>query len=220
MTVKRVCPYPVGSIHFAVDSNDPATIWPGISWERIQDCVLMAAGATYAAGTSGGSATHTLTADEMPSHKHSVGAHSHGLNSHVHSVGAHSHGLNSHTHSYSTPNGTGSTALGPEQVHGNVWRTDKFTGVTLDTNFQAGNTYGGRSAPGKAGSGHTHTTNTTSASTGAASGSTANSAAFNSGAASGSTANSAAFDSGATGGGKAFQTFPPYLTVNVWKRVA
>ena len=77
MTVKRVCPYPVGSIHLAVDSTDPATIWPGTSWERIQDTMLMAAGTAYAAGTSGGAASHALTTGELPAHKHTVPAHGH-----------------------------------------------------------------------------------------------------------------------------------------------
>ena len=62
--------YPVGSIYMSVSNNSPATIFGG-TWERIQDTFLLAAGSTYAAGSTGGEATHTLTKDEMPSHDHS-----------------------------------------------------------------------------------------------------------------------------------------------------
>lgn len=96
--------YPVGSIYTSTDSTSPASRFGG-TWERIQDRFLLTAGSTYAAGNTGGSATHTLTVAELPAHAHSVGAHSHGLNSHTHSVGAHSHGLNSHTHSMAHTHG-------------------------------------------------------------------------------------------------------------------
>jgi microcystin-dependent protein len=42
----------------------------GGTWERIQDRFLLAAGNTYAAGTTGGEAEHTLTIAEMPKHNH------------------------------------------------------------------------------------------------------------------------------------------------------
>lgn len=42
----------------------------GGTWERIKDTFLLASGTFYAAGISGGEATHTLTVSEMPSHTH------------------------------------------------------------------------------------------------------------------------------------------------------
>lgn len=42
----------------------------GGSWERVQDVFPLFAGTNYAAGSTGGEATHTLTVDEMPSHNH------------------------------------------------------------------------------------------------------------------------------------------------------
>ena len=95
--------YPIGSIYMSVNNTNPGTLFGGV-WTQIQDTFLLCAGATYAAGSTGGTATVTLTATEMPSHNHSVGAHAHGLNSHTHSVGAHAHGLNSHTHTYDKAN--------------------------------------------------------------------------------------------------------------------
>ena len=61
--------YPVGSIYMSVNSTSPATLFSG-SWQRIQDRFLLCAGSTYAAGSTGGEATHKLTIDEMPSHSH------------------------------------------------------------------------------------------------------------------------------------------------------
>ena len=63
--------YPVGSIYMSVSSTSPRTLFGG-TWERIQDKFLLAAGSSYAAGATGGEATHTLTKNEMPAHDHSV----------------------------------------------------------------------------------------------------------------------------------------------------
>ncbi len=64
-------PYPVGSIYLSVNDTNPSTYFGG-TWERIQDTFLLAAGSTYAAGTTGGEATHELTVNEMPEHWHTL----------------------------------------------------------------------------------------------------------------------------------------------------
>lgn len=63
--------YPVGSIYMSVDSTSPATLFGG-TWAQIKDTFLLAAGNTYTAGNTGGSATHTLSIEEMPSHSHQI----------------------------------------------------------------------------------------------------------------------------------------------------
>lgn len=63
--------YPVGSIYLSVASASPATLFGG-TWERLKDRFLLAAGDAYAAGAAGGEATHTLMANEMPSHTHGL----------------------------------------------------------------------------------------------------------------------------------------------------
>ena len=64
--------HPVGTIYETTDGNfDPATAWGG-TWERIKDRFLLAAGTAYAGGSTGGEATHKLTAQEMPSHTHTM----------------------------------------------------------------------------------------------------------------------------------------------------
>lgn len=67
--------YPVGSIYMSTNNVSPQTFFGG-TWERIQDRFLLAAGSTYAAGGTGGAATHTLTVSEMPNHYHVIGTES------------------------------------------------------------------------------------------------------------------------------------------------
>ena len=63
--------YPVGSIYMSTVNVNPATLFGG-TWEQLEDRFLLGAGTTYAAGATGGEATHTLTVDEMPSHRHDI----------------------------------------------------------------------------------------------------------------------------------------------------
>lgn len=63
--------YPIGSIYINVNNVNPGNLIGG-TWERIQDTFLLAAGSTYAGGSTGGEAEHTLTVDEMPSHRHHI----------------------------------------------------------------------------------------------------------------------------------------------------
>lgn len=50
--------YPVGAIYMSVNSTSPATLFGG-TWVQIKDTFLLAAGTTYSAGATGGSATNT-----------------------------------------------------------------------------------------------------------------------------------------------------------------
>lgn len=51
------------------DPTSPASFIGG-TWEQVKDSFILAAGDTYAAGSTGGEAEHTLTESEMPKHKH------------------------------------------------------------------------------------------------------------------------------------------------------
>jgi len=63
--------YPVGSIYMSVNSTSPASLFGG-TWQQLKDRFLLGAGDTYTAGDTGGEATHTLTASEMPQHNHEL----------------------------------------------------------------------------------------------------------------------------------------------------
>lgn len=61
--------YPVGSIYMSVNAISPDNLFGG-TWEQIQGRFLLGASSSYAAGSTGGEATHKLTINEMPSHRH------------------------------------------------------------------------------------------------------------------------------------------------------
>lgn len=63
--------YPVGAIYLSVTDVNPASLFGG-TWERIGGRFLLGADSTYAAGSTGGEAAHTLTVDEMPRHNHEI----------------------------------------------------------------------------------------------------------------------------------------------------
>ena len=57
--------YPVGSLYTSSNPTSPAEIMGGV-WVQIKDRFILAAGDTYAAGSTGGEAEHTLTENELP----------------------------------------------------------------------------------------------------------------------------------------------------------
>ncbi len=68
----KLAAYPVGSIYCSIDSTDPGTLFGG-TWVAIgAGRALVAAGGGFAVGSEGGSDTHTLTVEEMPSHAHTA----------------------------------------------------------------------------------------------------------------------------------------------------
>ena len=123
--------YPVGSIYMSAVNVSPASFLGG-TWQAIeQGRMLMAAGSSWQAGTTGGAAYHALTVQEMPAHDHSAtetaaGGHTHGASTgsagaHAHSgstnnAGNHYHtgttnGAGSHSHTRGSMNITGSQAF-------------------------------------------------------------------------------------------------------------
>lgn len=59
--------HPIGSLYYSAESTEPSELFGG-TWEQIKDTFILAAGDTYAAGSTGGEATHTLAENEMPNH--------------------------------------------------------------------------------------------------------------------------------------------------------
>lgn len=90
--------YPVGAIYCSTVSTNPNELFGFGTWEYIeQGRVLLSQGAKYSAGTTGGAETHTLTVQEMPSHKHSGTTGDSGTHTHAgvaNEAGEHTHSAN------------------------------------------------------------------------------------------------------------------------------
>lgn len=125
-------------------SNDPTSpaSFIGGTWERVEGKFIMGASSAYPVGTTGGSATHTQTVAEMPSHNHSGSTGSAGSHSHSGSTG----GAGGHNHTVSAM-----TAIA------------KYSFASSDENKSAGQ-YGKAGTPTTSWVGdHTHTVSISSA---------------------------------------------------------
>ena len=87
--------YPIGSIYCSYGSTSPATLFGFGSWAKIEGRFLLGANATYGLGSTGGSATVTLTVNQIPAHNHSASTASAG--SHTHTASTASAGAHTHT---------------------------------------------------------------------------------------------------------------------------
>lgn len=144
--------YPVGAIYMSASSTSPAVLFGG-TWEQIQEKFLLAAGSTHTAGSTGGAFSKTisvsgtsgdtaLTAEQIPSHAHTIPA----LNGSAAEGGA-------HTHTYFV---TGFTQSNAEEGTAGSVSDEVWTG------YQTGNQDGSGLPEGA----HTHTVTTEASNTG------------------------------------------------------
>ena len=85
--------YPIGSIYMSVNGTNPSTLFGG-TWEQIKDKFLLCSGDVYANASTGGSASVSLTTNNLPSHTHAGTTSSDGLHTHtgtINSAGEHKH---------------------------------------------------------------------------------------------------------------------------------
>lgn len=64
--------FPVGYVLILYSLADPNNVYPGTTWERIENAFLWAMEAGSSIGQMGGEKTHTLTKNEMPQHSHDL----------------------------------------------------------------------------------------------------------------------------------------------------
>ena len=220
--------YPVGSIYMSAVNVSPASFLGG-TWQAIeQGRMLMAAGSSWQAGTTGGAAYHTLTVAEMPAHDHSAtetaaGAHAHGAS--TASAGAHSHSgstnnAGDHAHTRGSMNITGAfwnLGSAPQGTNGAIymggaptnpaWIDAHVRTTSGDSiNFDASRSWTGWTSTN---GNHSHWLSISSA--GAHTHSVAIAAAG---------AHTHAITIGKTGSGAAFSILPPYVAVYMWRRTA
>ena len=84
--------YPVGSYYMSSNSTSPAVLFGG-TWTQITNRFIFAAGSGYSVNSTGGSATKSLSTDNLPSHSHSCGA----AGNHTHTGTTSRGGEHSHT---------------------------------------------------------------------------------------------------------------------------
>ena len=181
-------------------SNDPTSpaSFIGGTWERIEGEFIMGASSAYPVGTTGGSATHTQTTAEMPSHSHSgstgsAGSHSHsastdsaGWHSHsgtTNSAGSHSHNVNAE---YKSGGDDGESYR--IRDYGASWANYKFTTSSDGSHTHSFSTNGTGS--------HSHTVSIGDAG-----------------------AHSHTVSIGSTGSGQAMDILNPYYALYIWVRV-
>lgn len=131
VTAGLTAAYPVGSIYLSTVSTNPATLLGFGTWVAFgTGRMLISADGTYAAGSTGGSATTTLAVSNLPSHTHSASS----------SVSDPGH---FHTTNWTDPNdfNPGGQPPGAEQnpddVQGtfNINTDSKTTGITVSTSI-------------------------------------------------------------------------------------
>lgn len=194
--------YPVGSVYISFNSADPSTLFGG-TWTRVKDTFLLASGDTYAANTTGGSATKTISVNNMPAHNHIVNA----SGNHSHTATTSTAG--NHSHTRGSMNITGSFMANdfvdnrqPPVTSGAIttkaypsgWRdaNDGTRTPCYSLEFDASRSWTGSTST--AGN-HTHTLTTT-------------------------TNGNHTHTTNNTGGGLPLNILPPYQTVYMWRRTA
>lgn len=93
-----LCPYKVGDVYVTTNTSNPADLWSGTSWTKLEGRFLKATNSGEAPKTMGGSNSKTLTVENIPSHNHSIwigesGYHSHSQEAHAHSQPTHNHNI-------------------------------------------------------------------------------------------------------------------------------
>lgn len=188
--------YPVGSVYISFNSADPSTLFGG-TWTRLKDTFLLASGDTYAANTTGGSATKTIDVNNMPAHNHIVNA----SGNHSHTATTSTAGNHSHTRGSMEITGaiyggcveeSGSTASGAFSIIKNRY-TGAGTGhQDYGFDFRASRSWSGATSTN---GNHTHKLTTT-------------------------TNGNHTHTTNNTGGGLPLNIMPPYQTVYMWRRTA
>lgn len=194
--------YPVGSIYLSTNNTNPGTFWGGtwVAWGsgRVPVGVNTGDSNFNTVEKTGGESTHTLSVNEMPSHKHQIPAHSHSIGSHTHTIpqlSGSTDNVGEHQHEIITEFG----AATDPNASPDAEKIMQIAGVNAGTKrWKAGKI----NAVGN----HIHTVTTNASTTGSAG--------------NGSTGNSAAMDTGAMGNTVAHNNLQPYITCYMWKRTA
>lgn len=93
-----ICPYKTGDIYITTNTQNPALIWQGTTWQKIEGKFLKASVNGENAEATGGRDSVTLSIANLPPHSFSGitstnGNHNHWQDAHLHSQPAHTHNV-------------------------------------------------------------------------------------------------------------------------------
>lgn len=83
---KNFCPFPVSSLYLSLGNENPSTLWLGTTWQKQENRFLLGAGSSYGLGSTGGSNSISLSASNMPRHRHKVDSISATISDHTHYI--------------------------------------------------------------------------------------------------------------------------------------
>ena len=183
-------------------SNDPTSpaSFIGGTWERVEGEFIMGASDSYPVGTTGGSATHTQTVAEMPSHNHSGATGSAGSHSHSGATGS----AGSHSHRGSTGDAGGHNHTVSSAAVTKYGVSTLIGEGTTEYGFQSNSSTPTTSWVGN----HTHTVSISSA------GAHTHTVSISS-----AGAHTHTVSIGSTGSGQAMSILNPYYALYIWVRV-
>lgn len=71
--VKNHCPFPINSLFYTDSTSTPTTLWPGTTWQKIQDSYIVATGTNFSteAGSYNGDVSFSISSSNLPAHNHS-----------------------------------------------------------------------------------------------------------------------------------------------------
>lgn len=124
MTSVENC-YPIGSIYLSVNTTNPNNILGFGTWTQIKDKFLLAAGSTYAGGSTGGAATVALSKTQVPAVSGTIAMHSQGVATNIHDVT----GCFSSGHSNENSYRAGGTQVSGAVSHGRINFSNGGTGA-------------------------------------------------------------------------------------------
>jgi len=195
------CYYGIGDYWLTESNDNPAVKWPGTTWSKVENRLLIGASGSYVKGSQGGNSNISLSSAHLPSHNHSfsattntTGNHNHKSGNHRHRVDSHAHTQPSHSHKQRL-NGPDDSAWksNGKNVSG-TYHSETARDSTLNTGSAGGENTGGATP-------YTDYQNPTSDTKG-------------------NHSHTVSGTIGSSGSGSSFSILNPYRAVNIWRRTA